>query len=114
MLILASSAVLPGPWPAIRFQVILHSMQSIEGQMQPLSIVVAFFLLVFGTMRGFLEPDSRKFMLNLLRALILVCLIGNWATIKQWTNDAVVGLTQYHINVNLTGLPFDDQQAAVG
>jgi hypothetical protein len=114
MLILAfSSGASTDVWPAVQFYVILHSMQGIESQMLPLSIVVAFFLLVFGTMRGFLQPDSRKFMLNLLRALILVCLIGNWSTIKQWTTDAVNGLTQYRINVSLSGMPFDDQQTKV-
>ncbi|HZC34378.1 MAG TPA: hypothetical protein VE242_02125, partial [Chthoniobacterales bacterium] len=81
--------------------------------MQPLSIVVAFFLLVFGTMRGFLQPDSRKFMLNLLQALTLVCLICNWSTIKLWTTDAVNGLTQYRIHLDLTGMPFADQQTKV-
>jgi hypothetical protein len=115
MFILASSApATSGATPSVNFEAILQSMQGIEQQMQPLSIVVAFFLLVFGTMRGFLQPDGRKFMLNLLRAIILVCLIGNWITIKQWTNDAVNGLTQYRISVNFQGIPAGDQQTTVG
>jgi hypothetical protein len=114
MLILASSPpASTDVWPAVQFYAILRSMQDIESQMLPLSIVVAFFLLVFGTLRGFLQPDSRKFMTNLLQALILVCLIGNWSTIKQWTTDAVNGLTQYRINVNLSGVQFKDQQTKV-
>ena len=113
MFILASSAATNGGAPSVNLQGILHSMQSIEEQMQPLSIVVAFFLLVFGTMRGFLQPDPRKFMLNLLRAVILVCLIGNWTTIKQWTNDAVNGLTQYRISVDFQGIAQSNQQTTV-
>jgi hypothetical protein len=114
MLILASAPAAPTDvWPAVQFYVILHSMQGIESQMQPLSIVVAFFLLVFGTMREFLQPDSRRFMLNLLQALILVCLISNWSSIKQWTTDSVNGLSQFRINVGLSGMPFNDQQTKV-
>jgi hypothetical protein len=98
----------------LHLQEILASMQNIERQLQPISIVVGFVLLVFGTMRGFLEADSRKFMLNLLRATIIVCLIGHWFQVKQWLGYAADGLTQYKVDVNLAAVGQGSRQVAVG
>ena len=84
----------------LHLQEILAAMQYIERQLQPLTLVVAFILLVFGTMRGFLEPEPRKFMLNLLRAIIIVCLVGHWFQIEQWLGYAADGLAQYRVDVN--------------
>jgi opacity protein-like surface antigen len=98
----------------LHLQEILASMQNIERQLQPISIVVGFVLLVFGTMRGFLEADSRKFMLNLLRAIIIVCLIGHWFQVKQWLSYAADGLTQYRVDVNLAAVGQGSRQVAVG
>jgi hypothetical protein len=83
---------------------ILAAMQNVEQQLQPIAIVIGFVLLVFGTMRGFLEADSRKFMLNLLRATIIVCLIGHWFQVKQWLGYAADALTQYRVDVNLAAV----------
>jgi hypothetical protein len=98
----------------LHLQEIIAAMQNIQRQLQPLAIVVAFVLLVFGTMRGFLEPDSRKFMLNLLRAIIIVCLIGHWFQIKQWLGYAAEGLSQYRISANVTALGQGSRQITVG
>ena len=98
----------------LHLEEIVASMQNIERQLQPISIVVGFVLLVFGTMRGFLEADSRKFMLNLLRAIIIVCLIGHWFQVKQWLGYAADGLTQYRVNVNLAAVGQGSRQVAVG
>src|SRR6267143_720556 len=98
----------------LHLQEILAAMQNIERQLQPISIVVGFVLLVFGTMRGFLEADSRKFMLNLLRAIIIVCLIGHWFQVKQWLSYAADGLTQYKVDVNLAAVGQGSRQVAVG
>jgi hypothetical protein len=92
---------------------IVTAMQSIERQMEPLSLAVAFFLLVFGTMRGFLAPNAQKFMSNLLRATLIVCLIGNWHVIKQWTEHAADGLCRYQIQVNFQGIAQGAQQTTV-
>jgi hypothetical protein len=97
----------------LHLQEILASMQNIQRQLQPLVVVVAFVLLVFGTMRGFLEPDSRKFMQNLLRAVIIVCLIGHWFQIKQWIGYATDALGQYRVTVNLATLGQGSRQVAV-
>jgi hypothetical protein len=97
----------------LHLQEILASMQNIERQLQPLVVVVAFVLLVFGTMRGFLEPDSRKFMQNLLRAIIIVCLIGHWFQIKQWIGYASDALGHYQVTVNLAALGQGSRQIAV-
>jgi hypothetical protein len=97
----------------LHLQEILASMQNIERQLQPISVVVGFVLLVFGTMRGFLEADSKKFMLNLLRAIIIVCLIGHWFQVKQWLGQAVEGLTQYRVDVNLAAVGQGSQQVSV-
>jgi hypothetical protein len=98
----------------LHLQEILAAMQNIERQLQPISIVVGFVLLVFGTMRGFLEADSRKFMLNLLRATIIVCLIGHWFQVKQWLGYAAEGLTQYKVDVNLGAVGQGSRQVSVG
>jgi hypothetical protein len=98
----------------LHLQEILAAMQNIERQVQPLAVVVAFVLLVFGTMRGFLEPESRKFMLNLLRAIIIVGLICQWFQVKQWLGYAADGLTQYRVNVNLAAFGQGSREIAVG
>src|SRR5260370_14892985 len=98
----------------LHLQEILAAMQYIERQLQPLTLVVAFVLLVFGTMRGFLEPEPRKFMLNLLRAIIIVCLVGHWFQIEQWLGYAADGLAQYRVDGNLTAIGQGPQQIAIG
>jgi hypothetical protein len=108
-----SLAVTDGTTVNLRLQEILAAMQNIERQLQPLAIVVAFVLLVFGTMRGFLETDSRKFMLNLLRATIIVCLIGQWFQVKQWLGYAADGLTQYRVNVSFSAVGQGSRQITV-
>ena len=107
-------AITDGTAINLHLQEILASMQNIERQLQPIAIVVGFVLLVFGTMRGFLEADSRKFMLNLLRAIIIVCLIGHWFQVKQWLSYAADGLTQYRVDVNLAAVGQGSRQVAVG
>jgi hypothetical protein len=97
----------------LHLQEILAAMQNIERQIQPIAIVVGFVLLVFGTMRGFLEADSRKFMLNLLRATIIVCLIGHWFQVKQWLVYAADALTQYRVDVNLAAFGQGSQGVTV-
>jgi hypothetical protein len=97
----------------LHLQEILAAMQDIERQIQPIAIVVGFVLLVFGTMRGFLEADSRKFMFNLLRATIIVCLIGHWFQVKQWLGYAADALTQYRVEVNLTAFGQGSREVTV-
>src|SRR5260370_20790417 len=65
-------------------------------------------------MRGFLELEPRKFMLNLLRAIIIVCLVGHWFQIEQWLGYAADGLAQYRVDVNLTAIGQGPQQIAIG
>ena len=97
----------------LHLQEILAAMQNIERQIQPIAIVIGFVLLVFGTMRGFLEADSRKFMLNLLRATIIVCLIGHWFQVKQWLGQAADALTQYRVVVDLSAFGQGSQRVSV-
>jgi hypothetical protein len=98
----------------LHLEAILAAMQNIERQLEPIAMIVAFVLLVFGAMRGFLESESRKFMLNLLRAIIIVCLIGHWFQVKQWLGHAAEGLTHYQIDVSVTALGQDSRPVAVG
>jgi hypothetical protein len=97
----------------LHLQEILAAMQNIERQIQPIAIVIGFVLLVFGTMRGFLEADSRKFMFNLLRATIIVCLIGQWFQVKQWLGYAADALTQYQVVVDLAAFGQGSQRVSV-
>jgi hypothetical protein len=97
----------------LHLQEILAAMQNIERQIQPIAIVIGFVLLVFGAMRGFLEADSRKFMFNLLRATIIVCLIGHWFQVKQWLGYAADALTQYRVVVDLAAFGQGSQRVTV-
>jgi hypothetical protein len=68
---------------------IIPGMNSVAGQVAPFCVCVAFVLLVFGCMRGFLQNDTRHFFGNLVRIVILVALIGNSQTLESAIENAV-------------------------
>jgi hypothetical protein len=87
------SNVFPGFDSVVSFlaglQQILPQMNSVSKQVTPYFFCVAFVLLVFGSMRGFLQSDTKHFFGNLLRVVILVVLMGNWQAIDGAVNNAV-------------------------
>ena len=68
---------------------IIPGMNSMAGQVAPFFVCVAFVLLVFGCMRGFLQNDTRHFFGNLVRVVILIALIGNSQALEGVIENAV-------------------------
>lgn len=81
-------------------QQIVPTMNAVTGQVAPFLICAAFVLLVFGSMRGFLQNDTKHVFGNLLRVVILVVLIGNWQVIEDSVNNAVNAFCNLQVNAN--------------
>jgi hypothetical protein len=88
---------------------LLNAIESIADKYRPVSIAIAFVLLTFGTMRGFLYPETRRFFQNIVRAVILVCLIANVTSLTNWTKQAVQAVANWPLNeqVSLGNLTFN-------
>ena len=71
--------------------------KSIEGVLddyRPATYVIAFLLLVVGTMREFLEPETRRFFHAVLRAVLLVATISFASDFADWCDQAARALAQ--------------------
>ena len=68
----------------LNLQPLLNSIQDILNCYFPAAYLVAFVLLVVGTMREFLFPETRRFMQNLLRAVLLVAAISFLPSFMNW------------------------------
>jgi hypothetical protein len=79
---------------------IVSGMQKVADQIEPIFLCVAFLLLVFGTMRGFMQNDLRHFFGNLVRVVILVSLIGNWTLVTGLVSNAVNSACSLQISAN--------------
>jgi len=79
---------------------IVTGMQKVADQIEPIFLCVAFVLLVFGTMRGFMQNDLRHFFGNLVRVVILVSLIGNWTLVTGIVSNAVNAACGLQISAN--------------
>src|ERR1700756_5941393 len=79
---------------------IVNGMQNVANQIEPIFLCVAFVLLVFGTMRGFMQNDLRHFFGNLVRVVILVSLIGNWTLVTGIVTNAVNAVCSLQISAN--------------
>src|SRR5215471_13498756 len=71
----------------LNLQPLLNSIQSILNEYMPAAYMIAFVLLVVGTMREFLFPETRRFMQNLLRAVLLVAAIGFLPSFMDWCDQ---------------------------
>ena len=83
---------------------IVSGMQKVADQIEPIFLCVAFVLLVFGTMRGFLQNDLRHFFGHLVRVVILVALIGNWTVVTGIVSNAVNAVCNLQISANFGAL----------
>src|SRR5215470_7593936 len=72
----------------LNFQPLLNSIQGILDGYFPAAYLIAFVLLVVGTMREFLFPETRRFMQNLLRAVLLVGTISFLPSFMDWCDYA--------------------------
>src|SRR5262249_39408463 len=71
---------------------LLGSIQSILNDYLPAVYLIAFVLLVVGTMREFLFPETRRFMENLMRAVLLVAAIGFLPSFMDWCDQGFKAL----------------------
>jgi hypothetical protein len=85
---------------ASNFQAIVDGMQNVADQIRPIFFSVAFVLLVFGTMRGFLQNDAQHLFGNILRVVILVTLIGNWQIVAGIVTNAANAFCNLQITAN--------------
>ena len=83
---------------------IVSGMEQVASQIAPAFLCVAFVLLVFGTMRGFLQHDLRHFFGNLLRVIFLVALISNWQIPAGIVTGAVSAFCSLQITANFGSL----------
>jgi hypothetical protein len=89
---------------ATGLKAIVTGMQNVANQIEPIFLCVAFVLLVFGTMRGFMQNDLRHFFGNLVRVVILVALIGNWTLVTGIMSNAVNAVCSLQISANFGAL----------
>jgi hypothetical protein len=68
---------------------VVPQIQKTASQVIPFFYSVAFVLLVFGTMRGFLQNDTQRLFGNVLRVVILVALMGSFPVIAGAVSSAV-------------------------
>jgi hypothetical protein len=80
---------------------IIPNIQNLASQLQPFFYCMAFVLLVFGSMRGFLQTDTQRFFGNLLRVVILIALMGSWPAIKGAATSAVNAFCTVQVTSNL-------------
>jgi hypothetical protein len=81
-------------------QSIVPQIKNLATQIQPFCYCIAFVMLVFGTMRGFLRNDTQHFFSNLVRVAILVALMGSWPTIEGVVNNAVNSFCNLQVGSN--------------
>ena len=70
-------------------QSIVPQIKSLAIQIQPFCYGIAFVILVFGTMRGFLRNETQHLLGNLVRVVVLVALMGSWPAIENAVDNAV-------------------------
>ncbi|HEX7194254.1 MAG TPA: hypothetical protein VF207_04735, partial [Chthoniobacterales bacterium] len=76
----------------LNLEPLLSSIQSILNDYLPAVYLIAFVLLVVATMREFLFPETRRFMQNLLRAVLLVAVIGFLPSFIDWCDQGFKAL----------------------
>ncbi|MGA8657313.1 MAG: hypothetical protein WB586_14300 [Chthoniobacterales bacterium] len=81
---------------------LLDEIRAIADDYRPAAMMIAFVLLVFGAMRGFLHCDIQRFFQNLLRMMILVCLIGNTNGLITLFQNAANGLAAWPVTRQLS------------
>jgi hypothetical protein len=72
----------------LNLEPLVSSIQHIFNDYLPASYLIAFVLLVVGVMRGFLFTETRQFMQNLLRAVLLVATISFLPNFIDWCDQA--------------------------
>ena len=79
---------------------VLAGVQKVADQISPLFFCVAFVLLVFGTMRGFMQNNNQQVFGNVLRAVVLVALIQGWPAISNLVSSAAQAFCNQQITAD--------------
>jgi hypothetical protein len=82
-------------------QKIVQTAQAMADTVWDFSIMIAFVLMVFGAIQGFLHADQRRFFATLLRLTIVVSLISGTKIWKGWLHDAVQGIANNTVSINM-------------
>jgi hypothetical protein len=76
---------------------LLNQIRAIADDYRPAAMMIAFVLLVFATLRGFLQCEVHRFFQNLLQVTVLVCLIGNTDGLITLFQNAANGLAAWPV-----------------
>ena len=78
----------------LNFDKTLNSIQGIVDDYLPAIYLISFVLLVTAMMREFLYPETRRFMQNLVRAILLVSAISFLPSVMDWCDKAFKALAE--------------------
>src|SRR5580700_11773695 len=78
----------------LNLEPLVNSIESVLNDYRPAAYAIAFILLVVGTMREFLYPETRRFLQAVLRAVLLVATISFAANFIDWCDQAAQALAQ--------------------
>jgi hypothetical protein len=73
---------------------LVNSIEGVLNDYRPAAYAIAFMLLVVGTMREFLYPETRRFLQAVLQAVLLVATISFAANLVDWCDQAAQALAQ--------------------
>ena len=94
----------------LNLEPLLGSIQTVLNEYLPAVYLIAFVLLVVGTMREFLFLETRRFMQNLLRVVLLVAVIGFLPSFMDWCDQGFKALADLPAAQNIT---FGDSSYAI-
>jgi hypothetical protein len=78
----------------LNLEPLVNSIQGVLNDYEPAAYLIAFIILVVGTMREFLYPETRRFLHSVLRALLLVATIGFASNFIEWCDQAAQALAR--------------------
>lgn len=75
----------------LNLQPLVVSIERVLNDYRPAAYVIAFVLLVVGTMREFIYPETRRFLEAVLRATLLVASISFAPSFINWCDQGIYG-----------------------
>src|SRR5580704_3850418 len=78
----------------LNLEPLVNSIEAVLNDYRPAAYAIAFILLVVGTMREFLYPETRRFLQAVLRAVLLVATISFASGFIDWCDQAAQALAQ--------------------
>ncbi len=78
----------------LNLEPLANSIEGVLNDYRPAAYAIAFLLLVVGTIREFLDPETRRFLHAVLRAVLLVATISFASNFIDWCDQAARALAQ--------------------